>query len=667
MATLSEDRIIQYTSEAEFLDQYDSHILQGGFYLESPAEWPLRTTVELSVRIGTTDTGVRIEAEVVYCGQGKVGLQIAPDSNDTAAMAELAEQLRGGPILTDDGVVNYGSVTAFLADFEANVATGGFYATATGDWQVGELAQFSLHIGGVDSDLPFMAKTVMSQSGMVSLQIEPTRENISAINGLVVRLRKQRKQEIGSLAAKRREQEQEKERAKDKAREKAKSREEDLHGRGPVLHAFQGIATASRDKEEFKSIRPVQFGDQDGQTTTLFELIATLTAACQPSRLLVESNGDRMTFRFNANGELCEFEGPRSEVDFLKRLSRAHFIDEGIADELRSQLGGTRKASELALAQGVVTAHQVSIVFRDQVIDALEKCRSRGQVRFLLDLEPVESEGGLRFEKMIMHWMERALTALEAAKVKTMLRPIWDGAPRLCREPLFTLSQLDLDDHCHRFAQRFDGSLTLKKSLAGMDKKLRDKSVRLVLSLLALGTLEVDSSNEPRKEKPQRARDEAPAPATRETTPDADQAGELEEELARLEECGLFDRLGVHWSAHPRMFVTAMQEMSRHFGPSGELAQSSARLAELCQRRLQMAKQAFEVLTNPQRRMEQRGIEVSVAMRSQSAKLMFGKAEQKLNLQEISEAVELLEMAVELDPRPEYTTKLATVRRYYKK
>ncbi len=659
MATLGEDRIIHYASEAEFLDQYDSHISQGGFYLESPSEWPLRTPVELGVQIGTTDTGVRIEAEVVYCGKGKVGLQIAPASEATAAMAELAEQLRGGPILTDDGVVSYGSVTAFLADFEANVATGGFYATSTGDWQVGELLQFTLQVGGVEADLPFRAKTVMSQSGMVSLQIESTRENISAINGLVVGLRKQRKEEIESLAARKREQEQ--------AEEHAKSLKESLQPPGPALHAFQGIATASRDKEEFESIGPVQFGDQDGQTVTLFELIATLTAVGRGSRVLIESNGDRMTFRFNAQGELCEFEGPRSEVEFLKRLVKARFIDDGVADKLRAQLGGTRKAGELALEQGVVTAHQVSIVFCDQVIDAFEKCRSRGQVRFLLDPEPVELKDGLPFERIIIPWLERALAALDAAIVKTMLRPIWESTPRLSREPPFTLARLDLDDHGYRFAQRFDGSLTLKKSLAGMDKKLRDKSVRLVLSLLALGTLEVEFTNEAKADKPQRARDSTRASPPRDTTPADDQAAELGEELARLEECGLFDRLGVHWSAHPRMFVTAMQELSRHFGPSGELAQSSAGLAELCLRRLQMAKQAFEVLTNPQRRMEQRSQEVSIAMRSQSAKLMFSKAEQKLNQQEISEAVELIEMAVELDPRPEYKTRLATVRRYYKK
>lgn len=664
MARLGEDRIIHYASEAEFLEQYDSHISQGGFYLESQVDWTLRETIELGVRVGTTDTGVRIEAEVVFCQQGKVGLQIAPDSAATAAMAELAEQLRGGPILTDDGVVSYGSVTAFLADFEANVATGGFYATATGEWPVGETARFRLHVGGVEQDLPFLAKPVMSQAGMVSLQIEPARENISAINGLVIQLRKRRKQEVAALEAERKQ----KQAAQKKAAEAKRAKQSKSVPAGPVLHAFQGIATASRDAEEFESIKPVEFGDQDGQTATLFELIATLTAAGQPSRLLVESNGDRMTFRFNAQGELCDYEGPRSEVDFLKRLARARFVDESIADKLRAQLGGTHKGRELALEEGVVTEHQVSIVFRDQLIDALEKCRSRGQVRFLLEPEPVDYENGIRFERIIIPWLERALASVGAAAVKSMLRPIWESAPALSREPRFTLAQLDLDDHEYRFAQRFDGSLTLKQSLAGTDKKLRDRSIRLVLSLLSLGTLEAERSSKARAAKPRRPRGAAASnqPASGAGAVD-DKAGQLKEELARLEDCGLFDRLGVHWSAHPRMFVTAMQELSKQFGPSGELASTSAELAGLCRKRLQMAKQAFEVLTNPQRRMEQRSQEVPVAMRSQSAKLMFGKAEQKLNEQEIPDAVELLEMAVELDPRPEYKTRLATVRKYYRK
>ncbi|RME23017.1 MAG: hypothetical protein D6806_11990, partial [Deltaproteobacteria bacterium] len=121
-----------------------------------------------------------------------------------------------------------------------------------------------------------------------------------------------------------------------------------------------------------------------------------------------------------------------------------------------------------------------------------------------------------------------------------------------------------------------------------------------------------------------------------------------------------------HWSAHPRMFELAMRELSRQYGPGGELANSGPEAAELCARRLKLARDALLLLQDRNKRIEHRNEHVSVAMRCQSARLMEQKAEELLNRQKPHEAAELLEVAYELDPTPECKTRLETVRRYFK-
>ncbi len=81
---------------------------------------------------------------------------------------------------------------------------------------------------------------------------------------------------------------------------------------------------------------------------------------------------------------------------------------------------------------------------------------------------------------------------------------------------------------------------------------------------------------------------------------------------------------------------------------------------------MQLARDALVQLQDTRKRVEHRGQEVTAVMRSQSAKLMVQKAEQLLNQQKSKDAVELLEMALELDPRPETRTRLGAVRKFYK-
>ncbi|MBW1811468.1 MAG: hypothetical protein JRJ87_24985, partial [Deltaproteobacteria bacterium] len=477
MAQLNEDRTILFDSVSEFLNQYKSHISKGGFYVTSDIDWPLRTPTDFNVQITETEAGAGITAEVVYCDDGKVGLQMAPNSSGVKAMADLAEELRGGPVLVEDGAVLYRSVTAFLADFEANIISGGFYVRSQFEWTIGESKTFCIRVDGLGVDLPFWAKPVFAEGGMVSLQIEHTKDNISGLNEFVTALRKIRAEQKQSEAAVK---------------------------ITPIFRkfdSFQGTAVATQDAKEFTSVESVDLHSDEGDSPTLFILFASLAGVRQPISVLLESNGDRFTFLFNAEGKIVAFTGPRSEVNLLERLTTAGYLDQDICDQLRMLLADGNTARDLVIEHKACTQQQVFLMFREQVLDALEKSRKMGQVRFLLDSEQTKLTEGIRFDQLILPWMERALKSLSPKHIKAMLRPIWDNIPRVNKTPHWTLNQLDMSDDDYNFIKSLDGSTSVKKSISSIDKKERDQKLRMIIALKSLGTLEIEETDRPLKKK----------------------------------------------------------------------------------------------------------------------------------------------------------------------
>jgi len=625
MALLTEDRTILFDSVSEFLNQYKSHISKGGFYVTSEVDWPLRTPTEFNVRITETEAGAGITAEVVYCDDGKVGLQMAPNSSGVKAMADLDEELRGGPVLVEDGAVLYRSVVAFLADFEANIISGGFYVRSQFEWTIGESRNFFIRVDGLGVDLPFFAKPVFAEGGMVSLQIEHTKENIAGLNEFVTALRQI------------------------KAEQKQAEASVKITPVLPKFDSFQGTAVATQDNKEFTSVESVDLRSEKGDSPTLFTLFASLAEVRQPVSALLESNGDRFTFQFNTEGKIVTFTGPRSEVNLLERLTRAGYLDQDVCDQLRMLLADGNAARDLVIEHKACTQQQVFLIFREQVLDALEKSRKMGQVRFLLDTKLTDQSEGIRFDQLILPWMERALKSVAPKHIKAMLRPIWENSPRVNETPHWTLNQLDMSEAEYNFIKSLDGSISVKKSISSIDKKERDQKLRLIISLKSLGTLQIAETDRPLKKKVRKsAKDQ--------------RLEELSEELKQLEDGNIFDQAGVHWSAHPNSFKLATQQIHKEYGHSSGLALSSSEAAFLCQRRVEIAKMAMIEVKNTNKRKYHRDQVVPKSMLQQSAKLLFSKAEQHIGENKLPEAVEFLEMAAELDPKPEYLTKLENVR-----
>jgi hypothetical protein len=633
-----EGKTILFSTVAEYLDEYRKNITQGGFFVESNQQLAPRSKIFFGLTIGTTDTGLRLTAEVVWSDGKRVGLQIPAGSAEAQALARLSDELRQGGSLQPNGTIVYPSLTALLLDFEFNIATGGFYVNASDAWPEGQTQTFTLQPAGAPSPHIFQAKIVSAQAGMVGLQLVPSRENIRAFNQYVVMLRTAHRAAVAE------------------AESRLKLEERPASGR--ALVSFQGLVVASADPEEFRAIR-VRRGLSEGVTLSVFELVVTLARARQPIKLLVEANGQRFTFWFDAEGLVVALEGQKTDVEFLDRLVEAGFIDQPTRDGLKAELGGSKDARSLAVSRGVIGEQQALIALRDQLVDALEYIRARGQCRFVVDTEVrvPERPAGVPLEKLILPWLERALKALPAATIQEMLKPIWASSPRPVKLAEWELEKLDLPDEEYRFVRSLDGSLALKNALAGLDKKIRDRCTRLTLSLLSLGTLEAEGWGK-------RA---GPAPASKpQAAAGAVDLDSLREEIAQLEQGNLFDQLGVHWSAHPKMFALAMQEINRNYGTESDLYQSGPQAAELCRKRLQLARQALLVLQDAAKRVEHRNQQVPVALRCQSAKLMVQKAEKALAEQQPREALDLLEMACELDPRPEYRTRLKSLQKFIK-
>ena len=149
------------------------------------------------------------------------------------------------------------------------------------------------------------AAPVFAEGGMVSLQIEYTQENVGRLNDLVKDLRKALKKPPAIVP---------------KAQADAQREQETS---ASAYRGFRGAVVASRDAEEFGSATPEDFKQDGRYDTSLFTLIASLSSMKRPVALLIEKNGDRVVFQFDAEGDIVRYEGPRSETVPVVHLEHA--------------------------------------------------------------------------------------------------------------------------------------------------------------------------------------------------------------------------------------------------------------------------------------------------------------------------------------------------------
>ena len=104
-----------------------------------------------------------------------------------------------------------------------------------------------------------------------------------------------------------------------------------------------------------------------------------------------------------------------------------------------------------------------------------------------------------------------------------------------------------------------------------------------------------------------------------------------------------------------------MKKLESKYGSSSRLARRSAECGRLCGKRLEMARKAQQILKDPAQRKQHRKVAVGEYQMKNSAELLFRQALLQLLKNDVRKARQLLEVAIELDPQPEYIRKLQSI------
>lgn len=643
VAVLQADRTILFESVEEFLDHMESHVDQGGLFLESPVEWPQRTAIPFTVRIRGLNAGIIIRAEPVYSGGGKVGLQIAAEAGGLEELRVLANQLNDPPLLDAEGTVHYGSAAAFQADHACRLSAGFLYARTEHPPAPNEPVELTLRIEEHDLALTIRAVPVYSDDASARFRLDREAGTLDALADLASYLTSL--DELGDV---------EEATGESEALPSAPATDAGAHAEAPADPApapapgnlpLEGEIERTGDVDELQVATPLPLGPEAPATDNLFRLMASAAAAGQPVDLSLDTGEGPHTFTFNQEGLLVRHQGPGADADLIDRLATRYTGEEQVLEKLKAECTGGQPADELVLGRGF-NKEQVRAVLREQVVDVLESIRKSRKVRFLVEPSGTRRTEGIRFGFLIVPWMESALKALQPVQVKKLLKPLWD-AP-LCRheDPVWNINFIDLDDDEYKFVKSLDGSAPLQARIRQAPKHLRNKLMRRAITLHAIGTLTAPGL-EPE-----------PAPEKQEKT----QGEILEKELEALERSGNpFLLAGVHWSTHPGEYESALLALGRQFGPGSQLATASEHTAKLCARRLQMAKQAVAELKDLDLRLHHRQKFVPSSNLLVSAKMMYEKALGLIQEDRLEASVPYLEMAVEFDPVPDYKKKLQWV------
>ncbi|MBN2498432.1 MAG: hypothetical protein JXR96_27830 [Deltaproteobacteria bacterium] len=661
MAFLRKDRCIIFESVAEFLNHYDSHITKGGFYLDSHLNWPLRKQAGFQIRIeDSPESTAGFVAEVVFCGGGKVGLEMDLSPRNRANVINLVNSLRTSPVLQEDGTILYGSATKFQQDYEANVASGGIYLESSRKWPLGRKMTFLIKIQGLSFDLPIQATPVFSEGGLTCLQLEADEATRQSIAAFMAKARSTIPRQAPEEP--------------DEPEPEPAEPLVEMEGLREEFETCRGTIYSPRDPTEFQQLQHFKLDPRKHHDTNLFDLVASICDLERDVELAVKHAGSEMCFQFNKAGKLVGYDGPDADKGLLECLAANRSISPEVKDELIGQAGPYARAADLVLGKGAATPSQIMIAVAEQTENAFETIRAAGEVLFELRDCPTYKEEGTTFAEMIIPWMERGLKALDVPQIKTLLKPLWNRYPKLSSKPIYRLADLDLDDDEYDFVKSLEGKTTLPQAMADFPKKLRDRLMRLAISLRAIGS--VVALSEPGAEEPAPAVRKAAAPAARGAGPAAKSPrpgsgsteAQLAAELRELEESGTkFDLLGIHWTAHPNMYPLAMREIELKYGQGSNLQRLSEKAAELCRQRLQLARRAAAELQDDHRRIEYRKSVVPYNTLKTTAQILSQKADTELVKRNLAGAVELLEMAIELYPAAEFKYKLEQVRKRERK
>ncbi len=652
MPVLLDDGTIQYDSLDELRTAVESVLSPSGLLLKSGRDWPMRTPIDFSIKVAGRDFAVSVRAEVVYCRGNQVGLDF-PDRETTktalnslferlsapaAGEAIVADENRGlaeiipagpvelsTPVLLEDGNVRYRSPYAYIADYKHHLGKGLMYPDSPHSWNRGDALRLSIFIEGVGVGASVQAEILVCDHGKVGLDISIDPAASKVLADLLERVERaaDNPPAVGDAAPPGNK--------TTTAHRPVAAQQVDVEINGRIVPG-EGIAG-------LRSLTPVDLADDKLRSIDLFRLIASLSSAGMSLELKVGLVNRNLRLGFNDKGNIVHYVASGAQEDLLERLIKGQLIPRSRKRLLLSEASDDKPVEVVLMAQKIIKLRELWDCVRDQVVDVLEEIRHAGASRYVVGALQTTRRTGVAFGRLIVPWLERALAELDPKQLDEFLAPFTNRYPLPKKDCRWPLSDLALDRKGYRFADELlDGTRTLADAL-NIVPLVRRKRLRLQMAALyAIGTFDllVDSL------------------ATEEQKPEY----KLSKELAGLSEASRFDQAGVHWSAHPATYKKSLQKIKRNYGPGGRLAGHSAATAELCRKRVTIAEKAIEYLDNRDRRKQYRKQVIDVSQLQMSAELLFKQVDLLLFRSDNLRARRNLEMAVELNPKPEYIQKL---------
>jgi hypothetical protein len=548
MPFLDAEGVIRYDSADEFLTDYEANIAKGGFYLKTDTHWPLRRTRSFTIQVQGLKASATIQAEIVFTGQGKAGLQMQKTPGNQAAVADLLERVKGFlsgvpeeaeeeqpetaglteqkgiVLLTADATIFFGSAQDFADQCDDILTTSSLYLDTPVEWPLHKAHKFKIAVGGTDAVAAVMGKVVFGGKGKVGLQIDGSPKTKQILTSLLADL------QGGPAAA---------EEPEEVAPAPAEAEPEPVEEVKADDLKFQGQILAVRGAEVLRSARPVEVGGEACRSISLLQLIASITASGLPLALGIVLRGKQMSFRFNSKGNLVQFLSPDAGQDLLDRLVVKQLLTKGRRDEVMKELGPNKFAEAILLKKKYIRLIDLWDIVRDQVVDAFEQIQAADGTPYQINAINTGRKTGVAFGSLVIPWMENTLKAADPERINSMLNPLWDRYPCIAQKPRWPLDSFAFDGRGERFVNEYlDGLRSLTEVMDVYPIRYRDNACRLVLILQAIGVVEL-------REDPLGDED---------ATPEARLARQLE----ILGKKSLFHQAGVHWSSHMNDYAPAM-------------------------------------------------------------------------------------------------------------
>jgi hypothetical protein len=342
----------------------------------------------------------------------------------------------------------------------------------------------------------------------------------------------------------------------------------------------------------------------------------------------------------------------------LKKINEA-----GLREALERAKQQKKPLGRMLVALGTVNKKGLSEALREQVREKLEETFtwSEGSFEWSQWREPpgdadlVLTKGMGIFARYVRACFENVNHAeIEGMFSKHMSRIV------MAREAADTLGSLmGLQQKDQRFVEMFlGGERTIAEAVTGSPIG-RLASFRLIATGVGTGLFVFKDG----KALPKPAATSARSTSDKEGTQIAKLKRDLKDRLHLIKGMNYFEVLGVHWSAHWRVFRAAYDKAKNEFNlTKAPYRDSPPEALELAREILKLIETAYVTLSNEQERISYRKQLFDKTERQYSADMLVKQGEVALMRGDRVGAIEALETAVELDPSARNRSLLSSAR-----